>query len=74
MRNVDAVAQQLDRARVVRERIASAPRTPREVDELAAATTEASARTRYLADLLELQRASFARARPLPAAAAVPSR
>lgn len=74
MRNLDAVAQQLDRARVLWERSTSAPRTARDVGDLAAATTEASARTRYLADLLELQRASFARSRPAPAAATAPAR
>ena len=74
MRNLDAVAQQVDRARAIWERVAAGPRAGRDIEELVAATTEASARTRYLTNLLELEQASLARARAHPAAAAGPSR
>jgi hypothetical protein len=63
MRNLDAVAQQLDRCAAISERSGPGPMTARDIDELIGATTEAQGRIKYLLDLLTLQRASFDRVR-----------
>jgi hypothetical protein len=66
MRNLDAVAQQLDRAMAISDRSALGPTTARDKEELITATTEARGRIMYLLDLLALQRASLNKFRARP--------